>query len=230
MFSRLGMGKAHQKLVPDLNSWAISPVISVYHLSMEPVNIPMDAILNSTQATSALSTERLEEAILVLKTRFGNEYALRQLVERHRVRLTRTASNILRDPVEAEDVAQESFLKAFRELHRLRDDRAFGSFIYRICVRLCVDRLRLRKAEPSAIEPNDTAPEGSVENRVLVEKLLAKLPEDLRTTLILREVEQLSYEEVAKVMSVPVGTVRSRLHAARERFRALWIAANEIEL
>jgi RNA polymerase sigma-70 factor (ECF subfamily) len=171
---------------------------------------------------------RQEEAQLVLRTRQGDDRALRSLVDRHRIRLIRTASNILRDPIEAEDVAQESFLKAFRELHRLRDDRAFGSFIYRICVRLCVDRLRLKRAEPSPLEPTLGAPGGSIENRLLVEKLLAKLPADLKTTLVLREMEQLSYEEVAQVMAVPVGTVRSRLHTARERFRALWVAANEL--
>ena len=64
-----------------------------------------------------------------------------------------------------------------------------------------------------------------MENRVVIEKLLAQLPAELRTTLVLREMEQLSYEEVAEVMHVPIGTVRSRLHTARERFRKLWIEA-----
>jgi len=66
---------------------------------------------------------------------------------------------------------------------------------------------------------------GHVENRVVIEKLLAQLPAELRTTLVLREMEQLSYEEVAEVMRVPIGTVRSRLHTARERFRKLWVEA-----
>ncbi|MBA2306775.1 sigma-70 family RNA polymerase sigma factor [Candidatus Dependentiae bacterium] len=189
----------------------------------------MEFIAKTTTQQGVYSDLRIEEAKLVNRTRQGDEAALRDLVDRHRVRLIRTASNILRDPVEAEDVAQEAFLKAFRELHRLRDDRAFASFIYRICVRLCVDRLRLKRAEPSALEPSEASAGGSIENRVLVEKLLAKLPADLRTTLVLREMEQLSYEEVAQVMDVPVGTVRSRLPTARERFRALWIAANELD-
>lgn len=179
--------------------------------------------------TAAASAAKDHEAQLVFRTRQGDEGSLRNLIDLHRTRLIRTAANILRDPVEAEDVAQESFLKAFRELHRLRDDRAFGSFIYRICVRLCVDRLRLKRAEPSELDPSETVSGGSIENRMLIEKLLGKMPTDLRSTLVLREVEQLSYEEVAEVMNVPVGTVRSRLHAARERFRGLWIAANEAE-
>jgi RNA polymerase sigma-70 factor (ECF subfamily) len=182
-----------------------------------------------TRVESVFSDARVEEAKLVCRIRSGDDVALRDLIDRHRVRLIRTASNILRDPIEAEDVAQEAFLKAFRELHRLRDDRAFASFIYRICVRLCVDRLRSKRAEPSPLEPSETAAGGSIENRLLVEKLLSKLPADLRTTLVLREMEQLSYEEVAQVMDVPVGTVRSRLHTAREKFRVLWIAANELD-
>ncbi|MER3413571.1 MAG: hypothetical protein C4340_01660 [Armatimonadota bacterium] len=172
---------------------------------------------------------KAEEAQLVYRTRQGDQNALRELVTRHRVRLIRTAANVLRDPIEAEDVAQEAFLKAFRELYRLRDDRAFPSFVYRICVRLCVDRLRLKRAEPSPIEPREESSGGSIETRMLVERLLNQLSPDLRLTLVLREMEQLSYEEVAEAMGVPVGTVRSRLHTARERFRTLWILAHQGE-
>jgi RNA polymerase sigma-70 factor (ECF subfamily) len=178
---------------------------------------------------NVFSDARIEEAKLVRQVREGNDDALRSLVDKHRIRLIRTAANILRDPMEAEDVAQDAFLKAFRELHRLRDDRAFASFIYRICVRLCVDRLRLKRAEPTDLEPSERQPQGgSIETRLLIERLLDKLPGDLRATLVLREMEQMSYEEVARLMDVPIGTVRSRLHTAREKFRALWIAATEM--
>ncbi len=170
---------------------------------------------------------RAEEALLVLRTRQGSEDALRELVLRHRNRLVRVAANILRDIAEAEDVAQEAFLKAFKELHKLRDDRAFPSFLYKICVHLCMDRLRLKRAEPMAIDPPGPNVSIAVETKVLVERLLRKLPPELSATLVLREIEQLSYEEVAEVMKVPVGTVRSRLHKARAKFRAMWKAENE---
>lgn len=189
-----------------------------------------ERMINSRIQEGIFRDAREDEALLVVRVRSGDESAYKELIDRHRTRLIRTASNILRDPIEAEDVAQEAFLKAYRELYRLREDRAFASFIYRICVRLCVDRLRLRRAEPSPLEPSEQAQNGSVENKVLIEKLLAQLPPDLKTTLILREVEQLSYEEVAVVMKVPVGTVRSRLHTARERFRTLWMAAHDIDI
>lgn len=167
----------------------------------------------------------MQERQWVARCREGDETALGLVIARHRNRLVRTATNLLRDRHEAEDVSQEAFLKAFRELSKLRDDRAFSGYLYRICVRLCMDRLRLKKAEYSDIDSIQPHSGGAVENRVVIEKLLAQLPAELRTTLVLREMEQLSYEEVAEVMRVPIGTVRSRLHTARERFRVLWIEA-----
>ncbi len=166
-----------------------------------------------------------EELTWVGRCRKGDDTALTHLIHRHRNRLVRTATNLLRDRHEAEDVSQEAFLKAFRELHRLRDDRAFSGFLYRICVRLCMDRLRLKRAEPAEFDSVQNHEGGAIENRVLIERILDQLPADLRFTLVLREIEQLSYEEVAEYMHVPIGTVRSRLHSAREKFRKLWLEA-----
>src|SRR5580698_9596386 len=167
----------------------------------------------------------LQERYWVARCREGDVGALGMLITRHRARLLRTAANLLRDRHEAEDVSQEAFLKAFREIHKLRDDRAFSGFLYRICVRLCMDRLRLKRAELTEFDSVEAHQGGQVENRIVIEKLLSQLPAELRTTLVLREMEQLSYEEVAEVMQVPIGTVRSRLHTARERFRKLWVEA-----
>ncbi len=91
----------------------------------------------------------MDELHWVSRCRVGDETALGHLIARHRNRLVRTATNLLRDRHEAEDVSQEAFLKAFREIGRLRDDRAFSGYLYRICVRLCMDRLRLKRAEPA---------------------------------------------------------------------------------
>jgi RNA polymerase sigma-70 factor (ECF subfamily) len=132
---------------------------------------------------------------------------------------------VLRDSFEAEDVTQEAFLKAFREIHKLRDECAFSGYIYKICIRLCMDRLRSRKTDSMVVDTPEPSRGQQIETRVVVEDLLGELTPELRLTLVLREMEQLSYEEVADMMRVPVGTVRSRLHTARERFRNLWIAA-----
>lgn len=166
-----------------------------------------------------------EESAWLARCRQGDEAALAVMIGRHRTRLVRVAANILRDPHEAEDVAQESFIRGFRELWRLRDDRAFSGYLYRICVRLCMDRLRSRRAETIEFDSIQPCDGPRVENRVLIEKLLDRLSPELRATLVLREMEQFSYEEVAEAMKVPVGTVRSRLHTARERFREMWIEA-----
>lgn len=181
----------------------------------------VDAKLAQTSRAEAIA----EELQWVYRCRHGDETALSLLIGRHRNRLVRTATNLLRDRHEAEDVSQEAFLKAFREIHRLRDDRAFSGYLYRICVRLCMDRLRLKRAEPTEFDRIQDHEGALIENRVVIEKVLNQLPADLRTTLVLREIEQLSYEEVAEVMHVPIGTVRSRLHTAREKFRKLWLEA-----
>lgn len=190
------------------------------------VNIEVESVMVDAKLSGMGRAEALfEESTWVSRCRHGDETALGLLIARHRNRLIRTAANLLRDRHEAEDVAQESFLKAFRELGRLRDDRAFSGYIYRICVRLCMDRLRLKRAEPGEFDRIQDHQGASVENRVVIERILDQLPYDLRTTLVLREMEQLSYEEVAEAMHVPIGTVRSRLHTARERFRKLWVEA-----
>ncbi|HXH59747.1 MAG TPA: sigma-70 family RNA polymerase sigma factor [Fimbriimonadaceae bacterium] len=176
-------------------------------------------------AIQTKNEQALEELQWVQRCRRGDEAAMGALIARHRVRLVRVAANVLRDSFEAEDVTQEAFLKAFREIHKLRDDKAFSGYIYRICVRLCMDRLRSRKTESLVIDKPEPSKGAQIETRVVVEDLLGEMTPELRLTLVLREMEQLSYEEVAEMMNVPVGTVRSRLHTARERFRNLWLAA-----
>lgn len=180
-------------------------------------------MLDTKMFSGSVYDQAAQERQWVARCRQGDENALSLLIARHRNRLVRTATNLLRDRHEAEDVAQEAFLKGFREIQKLREDRAFSGYLYKICVRLCMDRLRLKRAELTEFDSVQPHEGGHVENRVVVAKLLAQLPYELRTTLVLREMEQLSYEEVADVMHVPIGTVRSRLHTARERFRKLWI-------
>ncbi len=88
-----------------------------------------------------------------------------------------------------------------------------------------MDKLRSRKAAPAECDLVEESEGARIENRLLIQKLLKSLSPDLRITLVLREVEQFSYEEISAITHVPVGTVRSRLHAAREKFRDLWMNA-----
>lgn len=182
-----------------------------------------------TQTLDTRAELRSDEAAWLARCRQGDERAMDAIVAKHRQRIIRVAANVLRDSHEAEDVAQDAFLKAFRELHRLREDNAFSGYLYRICVRMCMDRLRSRRADTVDFECVEHGQASRIETKVLVEKLLDRLAPELRLTLVLREMEQLSYDEVAEVMGVPVGTVRSRLHTARERFRLLWVKALEVQ-
>lgn len=178
-----------------------------------------------THITNAKIDPVVEEQLWVSRLRQGDETAVGALIGRHRARLLRTAGNILREQNDAEDVVQEAFIRAFREIHRLREDQAFAGFLYRICIRLCMDKLRSRKAAPAECDLVEESEGARIENRLLIQKLLKSLSPDLRITLVLREVEQFSYEEISAITHVPVGTVRSRLHAAREKFRDLWMNA-----
>lgn len=166
---------------------------------------------------------RVQDCHLVLRAREGDQTAVARLIERHRVGLVKVAANILRDPSEAEDVAQEAFIKVFSQLSSLRDDLGFKRYLYQIAVRLCIDRMRRIRPEPQSEVYGGTARREDIESRVHIERVLAKLPTDLRTTLVLREIEELDYSEIADILQIPVGTVRSRLHSARERFRVLWM-------
>ncbi len=166
---------------------------------------------------------RVQDCHLVLRAREGDQTAVARLIERHRVGLVKVAANILRDPSEAEDVAQDAFIKVFGQLSSLRDDLGFKRYLYQIAVRLCIDRMRRIRPEPQSEIHGGTARREDIESRVHIERVLAKLPTDLRTTLVLREIEELDYTEIADILQIPVGTVRSRLHSARERFRVLWM-------
>lgn len=180
--------------------------------------------VNTTQ-TFADAPLAIDASSVLARCRAGDAEAMRQVITKNRVRLVRVAANILRDTNEAEDVAQDAFLKAFREIHRLREDTAFAGYLYRICVRLCMDRLRSRRTVTTEFDASCNRTGTIVETKVLVENLLDTLTPDLRATLVLREMEQLSYDEIAEMTGVPVGTVRSRLHVARERFRSAYVAS-----
>jgi RNA polymerase sigma-70 factor, ECF subfamily len=166
-----------------------------------------------------------EEPALVLRCQRGDESAFRELMRRHRGRAVYLAAQILRDRTEAEDVVQEAFLRVFRSIHRFRGDASFYSWLHRIVINLCLDRTRLASSRTTFLvdeERDEGSAGGAWETRLQVETLLAQLSDELRITLVMREVGGLSYQEIAAELKVPIGTVRSRLSAAREQFRRLW--------
>ena len=171
---------------------------------------------------------------LVRRAQRGERGAFDLLVLRYQHKVIKLVARLLRDPTEAEDVAQEAFVKAYRALGSFRGDSAFYTWLYRIAVNTARNAMASRQRRPldyeaelsegeqstveSRLRHTDT-PEATVlseEIRETVNRAVAALPEDLRTAIILREVEGLSYEEIAAAMDCPVGTVRSRIFRARE--------------
>lgn len=164
---------------------------------------------------------------LVAKCRSGDLEAFDELVKRYRNRIFNLSWQLLGDRDEAEDVAQEVFLHAFEHMGDFRYSSQVFTWLYRIAVNAC--KMRLRKRRP--IEPLDECEPcdidwHEVEERWILKRqvdiALSRLPEKLRIVLVLREMHELSYEEIAQVLSVPVGTVRSRLFEARKKFAQIW--------
>ena len=167
----------------------------------------------------------------VARARAGDESGYRWLLEQYRDRAIRLAAHVLRSPEEAEDAAQEAFVRAFRGIGSFRGDSRFYTWLYHIVVRVCLDRRKL--ARWGRESPPDSAPISTAdycpasESRILVEALMDRLTPPMRAALVLRELEGLDYEEIAAVLEIPVGTVRSRLNSARMQFREMWIAAQQ---
>lgn len=166
---------------------------------------------------------------LVERARAGERSAFDLLVARYQRRLLRLVLRLLRDQAEAEDVVQETFLRAYRALPRFRGDAAFYTWLYRIALNGARNAIlrRRQRAAPQGVTPAQLpAPVGEVgtpESLLLskqvmqtVDAAMEALPLELRTAIVLREIEGLSYEEIAQIMECPLGTVRSRIYRARE--------------
>ena len=171
---------------------------------------------------------------LVQRVQAGEKAAFDLLVRKYQHRVLKLVSRFVSDAAEAEDVAQEAFIKAYRALASFRGDSAFYTWLYRIAINTAKNALVSNRRRPvdfdldlqdpeqydrhARLKEGDT-PEGVLlteEIRSVVEKAMEQLPEDLRTAIVLRELEGLSYEEIAEAMDCPVGTVRSRIFRARE--------------
>jgi RNA polymerase sigma-70 factor, ECF subfamily len=179
--------------------------------------------------------DREVDRILVERVQAGDKQAFGLLVSKYQRKLARLLSRMIRDQAEVEDVTQEAFIKAYRALPSFRGDSAFYTWLYRIGINTAKNYLvsKGRRAPTSTeIELEDAeqysegdllrdadTPERLLHTRQIgetVEAAMADLPEDLRTAITLREIEGLSYEEIANVMDCPIGTVRSRIFRARE--------------
>jgi RNA polymerase sigma-70 factor (ECF subfamily) len=171
---------------------------------------------------------------LVERVQKGDKRAFDLLVIKYQHKVMAVISRLIRDHAEAQDVAQEAFIKAYRALPNFRGDSAFYTWIYRIAINTAKNHIVARNRRPPSSDldvedaefyPGNDAihemntPERNLlrdELQVTIDQAFQDLPADLRTAVTLREIEGLSYEEIAEVMECPVGTVRSRIFRARE--------------
>ena len=180
-------------------------------------------------------TDRDIDRQLVARAQRGDKQAFEMLVEKYQRKLARLLSRFIRDPAEVEDVTQEAFIKAYRALPAFRGDSAFYTWLYRIGINTAKNYLMaMGRRAPTSTEVEAEEAEGFEEGEQLrdintpeslllsseiaetVNATIEKLPEELRKAIQMRELEGMSYEDIAQAMDCPIGTVRSRIFRARE--------------
>ena len=187
--------------------------------------------------TEALATPADSDLLLVERSVAGDHKAFELLVIKYQRRIQRLIGRMVRDVDLVEDIAQETFIRAYRALAQFRGDAQFYTWLYRIAVNTAKKALMDMKRDPtvsensfksadddetSVLENELTSPDtpdavlASKEIAEMVNSAMEALPEELRQAITLREIEGLSYEEISEVMNCPIGTVRSRIFRARE--------------
>ncbi len=210
------------------------PVVRPHVHPVEAVEAPSAAAVTE-EKTASMSSERDIDHELVLRVQRGDKKAFELLVTKYHRKIGRLLSRMIRDQAEIEDVTQEAFIKAYRALPSFRGESAFYTWLYRIAINTAKNYLASLGRRPvlsteyededgetldtAAQLPDLNTPETEMMNRQIVSTVneaVEALPEELRTAITLREMEGLSYEDIAAVMNCPIGTVRSRIFRARE--------------
>ncbi len=195
-----------------------------------------------TQVVTAASAATDSDLMLVERTVAGDQRAFELLVIKYQRRIQRLIGRMVRDVDLVEDIAQETFIRAYRALHQFRGDAQFYTWLYRIAVNTAKKTLMELKHDPTVSESSfrssddedetsrprneptsDETPESVLaakEIGAMVNAAMEALPNDLRQAVTLREIEGLTYEEIAVMMNCPIGTVRSRIFRAREAISA----------
>lgn len=226
-------------IIPDVTSIGLG--LSSLGAASRPAQPATCATVRTERATTTASKGRVPvsdreiDQQLVLRAQSGDKKAFELLVIKYQRKVERLLSRLMRDAAEIEDIAQESFIKAYRALHNFRGESAFYTWLYRIAVNTAKNHLvHQGKRAPTttgydaeeaegfddAVGLRDIAtPDAELATKQIaqiVNSTIDKLPEELRTAITLREIDGLSYEEIAEVMDCPIGTVRSRIFRARE--------------
>ena len=185
----------------------------------------------------------MEEEHLIIRCQNGDTEAFEELVTPYMGKMINVAHAILQDREGAYDAAQETFLKAFKYIKKFGGRSSFYTWLYRICVNVCMDAIQTRKRnatvdfvyrnkEGEEVDGMDQIPDdapspeqlvGAGETRRQIARAMNQLPDEYRTAIVLRELENMRYDDIAKVLKCPVGTVRSRINRARKRLQEILI-------
>ena len=199
------------------------------------LDLPENGIKKQQSGKLVTMTEREKDHSLVQRVQRGDKVAFEMLFTKYQRRVSRLVSRFVRSDAEVEDIVQESFIKAYRALGSFRGDSAFYTWLYRIAVNTAKNYLVAASKRPISLtqfEKNDdddfeedhfmsdaSTPESELITKQIAEtvnKTMNELPADLREAIMLREIEGMSYEDIADSMGCPIGTVRSRIFRARE--------------
>jgi RNA polymerase sigma-70 factor, ECF subfamily len=176
-----------------------------------------------------------EDLAIISNARKGSREAFAILVHNYKDFIYRTAYGIVQTHMDAEDVVQETFVKAFLNISQLKDERAFPSWLTTIATRISLELVKKRngKTVPYETEGHSFPPlRGDSHNadlRIALLQELSKLGVEHRTVLVLREIHGFDYQEIAEILDIPIGTVRSRLHTARAKMRKALFESKEEE-
>lgn len=179
----------------------------------------------------ALVNKRIKQ---VLK---GDQNAFADIVSLYQHKLYQVCYRMLSNKQEAEDIAQEAFVRAYMNLHTFDQKRKFSTWLYRIATNLCIDRIRKKKPDYyldaevagtegldlySQIAAEDQLPEETLVQMELQERIqyeIGRLPDKYRSVIVLKYIEELSLQEISDILDMPLGTVKTRIHRGREALR-----------
>jgi len=209
---------------------------------IKPETLPVVSSLATPLSVGPVQTSGVQggvseanvDQLLVERVQKGDKRAFDLLIQKYQHRIVSLVSRYVSDHAEAQDVAQEAFIKAYRAIKRFRGESAFYTWLYRIAINTAKNWIVAKNRRPPGSDIDAVTAEqygisdrmqdnSTPENELLREEIertvfdtIAKLPEDLRTAIMLREMDGMSYEEIAVTMECPIGTVRSRIFRARE--------------
>ncbi|WP_033827221.1 RNA polymerase sigma factor SigW [Bacillus andreraoultii] len=175
--------------------------------------------------------------VRIKQVRKGDQNAFGEIVELYKDKVYQLCYRMLGNSHEAEDIAQEAFIRAYTNIDRYHIDRKFSTWLYRIATNLCIDRIRKKKPDfyldaevagtdgltlYSQIQSGNPAPDEEVtkiELHSIIQKEILNLPEKYRSVIVLKYIEELSLLEISKILDLPIGTVKTRIHRGREALR-----------